>query len=64
MVDRMKYYDKREFKQILIQNGYEVIRSRGSHKIWSNGTRTISVPNVKLNACLIRRLIRDYDIVV
>ena len=40
--------EMREFVVILRNNGYEYIRCKGSHFIYSNGTNTIAV-NTDLN---------------
>ncbi len=48
----------REFCKILIENGYEQKRVKGSHYIFSNGEKTIAV-NKDLNKMVERRLIKE-----
>ncbi len=55
---------KREFQRILINNGYKVIRNHGDHKIYSNGTRTISINLTNPNQMVMKRLIKDYGLTV
>ena len=40
----MKAYNKREFTNILNDNGYEYIRCKGSHFIYQKKNEIISVP--------------------
>jgi len=51
-------YDNRHFTQLLRQNNYILDRQSGSHKIYSNGRSTISVPK-KLNKMIALRLIKE-----
>ena len=37
----MRYYNKREIRQIMKKNGYKQIRTSGSHVIYKKGTRDI-----------------------
>lgn len=55
--------DAREMKKILRNNGYEYLRCKGSHFIYSNGTYTIAV-NKDLNAMVAKRLIKQYHLQV
>lgn len=59
----MKVYSDREFGKILDNNGYRHIRTKGSHLIYGNGSRTISV-NKNLNRMVAQRLIKEYALVV
>ena len=56
--------DKREFHRVLLNNGYKCVRNHGDHKIYSNGTRTISINISKPNRMVMNRLVRDYNLVV
>lgn len=51
-------YDNRHFIKLLRQNNYTLDRQSGSHKIYSNGRSTISVPK-KLNKMIALRLIKE-----
>ena len=37
--------DARQMKKILVANGYEYKRCKGSHFMYSNGTNTVAVNN-------------------
>lgn len=58
-----KTYSKREFEQILNNNGYEYIRCRGSHFIYKKGNRTISLPK-NLNKMISKRLIKENALLI
>ena len=45
---KRKIFDFKEMNNLLIQNGFEPIRQKGSHKMFSNGEYTIPVPQHKL----------------
>ncbi|MGL4572776.1 MAG: type II toxin-antitoxin system HicA family toxin [Clostridium sp.] len=45
---KTKIFDFKEMNNLLIQNGFEPIRQKGSHKMFSNGEYTIPVPQHKL----------------
>ena len=60
----MKITNIRQFQKILRANGYDVIRNSGGHRIWSNGKRTLSINAEKPNAMVMRRLIKEYALVV
>ncbi len=48
----------REFEKILSRNGYHELRSNGSHFIYTNGKKKISV-NKDLNEMVRKRLIKE-----
>ena len=54
--------EMRSFVPILESNGYHEIRSRGSHFIYSNGTKQITV-NKDLNKMVRKRLIKENNLV-
>ena len=51
-------YDNRTFIKILRNNNYSLDRQTGSHKIYTNGKATISIPK-KLNPMIAKRLIKE-----
>lgn len=53
--------EMREFVPVLISNGYREIRSNGSHFIYSNGIRQITV-NKDLNKMVRKRLIKENNL--
>lgn len=57
----MKQYTSKEFKYLLRRNGYEKMRTKGSHSIYKKGDKTVAV-NLKLNPMVCRRLIKENDL--
>lgn len=55
--------DARRMKKILINNGYEYQRCKGSHFMYSNGVYTVAV-NKDLNAMVAKRIIKQYHLQV
>lgn len=51
----------KEMKKILLNNGFKLVRSKGSHFIYSDGINTISV-NKDLNRMVARRLLKQYNL--
>jgi len=62
----MKYYNKREIRQIMKKNGYKQIRTSGSHVIYKKGTSTVSIPinSKNISICTINDIFRKYKIEV
>ena len=58
----MKTYNSREFANVLIKNGYEYLRCKGDHKIYTNGERKITFNWRSLNKMVARRLIKEYNL--
>lgn len=58
----MKTYNKREFVNILNNNGYTYIRCKGSHFVYKKENETIVVPK-NLNSMIGRRLIKEHNLV-
>ena len=54
--------EMRSFVPMLLSNGYREIRSNGSHFIYSNGTKQITV-NKDLNKMVRKRLIKENNLV-
>ncbi len=48
----------REFRKILRENGYELVRAKGDHFIFRKGNRTITINN-RINVMVARRLIKE-----
>ena len=59
---RVKAYTKREFAQLLNENGYEFVRCRGSHFVYKRENATIVVPK-NLNSMIGRRLIKEHNLI-
>ena len=62
----MRYYNKREIKQIMKKNGYKQIRTSGSHVIYKKGSSTVSIPinSKNISICTINDIFRKYKIEV
>ena len=56
-------YDTRTFIKILRNNNYIMDRYNGSHKVYTNGVNTISVPK-KINKMIAIRLIKENGLAV
>lgn len=50
---------RRRFEQLLNKNGYELVRSKGSHFVYKKGGDTIVIP-LRLNRMIGRRLIKEH----
>lgn len=59
---RLKAYSKREFEQLLNNNGYELTRCRGSHFVYKKENSTVVVPK-NLNSMIGRRLIKEHNLI-
>ena len=60
----MKQYSRREFIRLVRQNGFEYVRSRGSHDIYYNKEgRHISIPQTLVDV-IARRLIRENKLIL
>lgn len=53
----------RKIEQILKKNGYVHKRTKGSHFIYEKDGKCIVI-NLKINACVWNRLIREYSIIL
>lgn len=58
-------YSQRDVQKLMKKNGFERVpnRGKGSHSIYSNGNRTISICR-SCNTMIIRRLIKEYGLTV
>lgn len=54
-----KQYSIREVREMFKSNGYQHIRTKGSHELWSNGVKTLALPVVKLNYKVGNKLVRE-----
>lgn len=60
-IGKTKSYNKREFHRILLDNGFELVRTRGSHYVFKRGDEEI-VTNKDINKMVIRRLIKTHNL--
>ena len=60
-IGKTKSYSKREFHRVLLDNGFELVRTRGSHYVFKRGNEEI-VTNKDINKMVIRRLIKTYNL--
>lgn len=59
----MKQYARREFVKLVRQNGFEYMRSHGSHDIYYNNKgRHISIPQTLVDV-IARRLIKENNLI-
>ena len=63
IVARAYTYSFREMEKILRKNGFAYIRTKGSHKIYKNGTCTAVVP-IHLKKMLALRIIKQCSLVI
>lgn len=61
-ISKTKSYNKREFNKILINNGFLLVRQRGSHNIFKRGSEEIVISN-NLNYMIAKRLVKTYGLV-
>ena len=54
--------DRKDFIRQIKANGYEHIRTNGSHMIFRNEAGRILPVNLKLNKMVVRRLIKEYEL--
>lgn len=57
-----KNYNIREFKRILVNNGWVYDHQTGDHEIWYKDGKHISVPLRNKNPMLFRRLINENEL--
>lgn len=60
-IGKTKSYNKREFNRMLIDNGFELSRIRGSHYIFKRGNEGIVI-NKNPNYMVVRRLIKEFNL--
>lgn len=60
-IGKTKEFSGREFKRILMNNGFEYVRQSGDHAIYKRGNET-AVVNTKLNKMVARRLIKTHNL--
>ena len=59
----MRQYTRREFVKLVRQNGFEYVRSHGSHDIYYNKEgKHITIPHTLIDV-IARRLIRENNLV-
>ena len=64
--DFMQNFKKRQFEKLLFGNGYRHLRTKGSHATYGNATgRIITIPIAggEINACVAKRLVKEYNLV-
>lgn len=60
----MRQISVRQMENILKNNGFKLIRQSSSHRILSNGEKTISVPCVVLRSVIANRIIKENKFIV
>lgn len=63
---QLKEFSVREVQNILARNGFIPVRTKGSHRIYSNGSCQISIPSQKktVNKMLFLRLVKENNIII
>lgn len=62
----IKEYSVREVQDILSRNGFTYLRTHGSHRIYSNGNCSVSIPSQKktVNKMLFLRIIKENNLML
>lgn len=61
-IGKIKSYNGREFKQILLRNGFDLVWKKGDHWVFKRGeNETISLPETP-KMPMIRRLVKEYNL--
>lgn len=60
-IGKIKSYNKREFTRMLVDNGFELSRIRGSHYIFKRDNDEIVI-NKDPNYMVVRRLIKEFNL--
>ena len=60
-IGKTKEFSTQEFKRILMDNGFDLIRCKGDHYIYKRGGET-AVVNKNLNKMVARRLIKTHNL--
>lgn len=60
-IGKTKSYSKREFHRVLLDNGFELVRTRGSHYVFKRGEEEI-VTNKDINKMVARRILKQYKL--
>ncbi len=55
-------YNVREFKRLLLDNGFEYVRQTGSHIIYKRDNETLSMPSHKPSQTCLYDLIKQYNL--
>ena len=60
----MKVYSDKEIKRILKENGFTVVRSKGSHNVWEHNVtkRHLVLPANGINRIVWQRLVKEFNI--
>ena len=56
----MKQYSSREVQRFLMDAGFQNVRTKGGHQIWSDGKRQVAVTVAHMNACVANRILKEY----
>lgn len=54
----MNIIERRDLVSEVVKRGYKLVRSKGSHDIYSNGKNNIVIP-IRLNPCIAIRLAKE-----
>ena len=62
-MSRIQTFSAKDMERILRKNGYEHLRTKGSHRIYSNGVHT-TVVNLKLKRSIALAIIKQCGLIV
>jgi len=63
-IRKMRIFTQKEWERVMTDNGYELRRHNGDHRIYvSKAGRHISI-KYPLNPCISRRLIKEYSLTI
>lgn len=57
-----KQFNRREFEELLVKNGYVLERKNGGHNIWRRNNQNVVIPRHKLNFMIAKRLIKENNL--
>lgn len=58
---KYKVFKRGEFEKLIRANGFLPLRTHGSHKIFTDGVRQITLKD-DMNPMVCRRLIKEYEL--
>ena len=61
-IGRTKQYNSKEFARILLDNGFEYVGCKGSHKHYRRDNELVILPVNNCNKMLSRRLLKEHNL--
>jgi len=60
-IGKTKNYNEKEFRRLLVNNGFEFVRQNGDHFIYKRGN-DIVVATKRPNKMMVRRMLKTYNL--